>query len=457
MIEIVFICIYITIIYLVFSSLSSKDYWGVVGFVLLLMTFSPMMQYIYFPEYKMDTVLSYRQLPFKRVWLEYIQAFILILIYKKIPGIGPNRLIVRFVSLYILVNLFQFVNTQDFIRSLNGYWLSVVNPSIFALIASKVLNCNIHKESTILSVIFKYLFIVLGLFFVISIFNFFRGGVVQYDPDYEGLFIYGIGSGLGVFRDRILMTNVFMFLPLLFLPHDSIVKKNLTKKRLILFTLGIFLILLLSNSRTMYMAVLLMLLLVTIFNPFQNKTEMIKILVGVACLSIVVNIVSSGVDITEVISDRFTNQGTNMFESAKEDERYEIWSTAKDFAEDTHYLGIGFANFNLKYAGRAGNYSNAHSMYYTTLAERGIMALIWLVYTLLFIALSSYKEMKNRTRMLGSILFIGILCFSFVVYTGEDLFNVSQVAYALPPYFIMLALSLSLSYNNIQSDESIYS
>ena len=64
MIEIVFICIYITIIYLVFSSLSSKDYWGVVGFVLLLMTFSPMMQYIYFPEYKMDTVLSYRQLPF---------------------------------------------------------------------------------------------------------------------------------------------------------------------------------------------------------------------------------------------------------------------------------------------------------------------------------------------------------------------------------------------------------
>ena len=184
MIEIVFICIYITIIYLVFSSLSSKDYWGVVGFVLLLMTFSPMMQYIYFPEYKMDTVLSYRQLPFKRVWLEYIQAFILILIYKKIPGIGPNRLIVRFVSLYILVNLFQFVNTQDFIRSLNGYWLSVVNPSIFALIASKVLNCNIHKESTILSVIFKYLFIVLGLFFVISIFNFFRGGVVQYDPDY---------------------------------------------------------------------------------------------------------------------------------------------------------------------------------------------------------------------------------------------------------------------------------
>ena len=43
MIEIVFICIYITIIYLVFSSLSSKDYWVVVGFVLLLMTFSPMM------------------------------------------------------------------------------------------------------------------------------------------------------------------------------------------------------------------------------------------------------------------------------------------------------------------------------------------------------------------------------------------------------------------------------
>ena len=104
------------------------------------------------------------------------------------------------------------------------------------------------------------------------------------------------------------------------------------------------------------------------------------------------NIVSSGVDITEVISDRFTNQGTNMFESAKEDERYEIWSTAKDFAEDTHYLGIGFANFNLKYAGRAGNYSNAHSMYYTTLAERGIMALIWLVYTCCSLHLEATKK-----------------------------------------------------------------
>ena len=69
-----------------------------------------------------------------------------------------------------------------------------------------------------------------------------------------------------------------------------------------------------------------------------------------------------------------------------------------------------------------------------------------------------YKKAKRMSIILSIVLiFIGILCFSFVVYTGEDLFNVSQVAYALPPYFIMLALSLSLSYNNIQSDESIYS
>lgn len=452
MISIVFIAIYIIIYSMIFSSFYKRDYWSVIVFILLLLTFSPMMQYVYFPEYKMDPILGYRQLPFKRVWLEYVHTIFLLYIYNKIPGSRANPQIKYFVVLYIILNTFQFLTALDFVRALNGFWMSVINPAIFGLIVSKVLSNHKYTETSIIKGIFRYYTIVYILFFSISVFNFYRMGV-QYDSDYDGLFIYGLGSGLGVFRDRILMTNIFFFLPIICVPQSFDIRKNLKTSWFIFYIIGTFLILLMSNSRTMYAVTLLMILILTIFNPFKNRKALLKLILGIGILIVAINSISSSSDITEVITDRFTNRGVTSLESAKEDERYEIWEAAVKMSKETYYMGIGFANFNIMYTGRTGHYSNAHSMYYTTLAERGIGALLFLFAALFSIMKVSYKNLKNNVRTLPVILLLGTFCFSLVVYTGEDLFNVSQVAYSLPPYFIFLILGICFSYKNIKNEE----
>lgn len=412
------------------------------------MTFSPMMQYVYFPEYKRDAIWGIRQLPFKRVWLEYVHTLILLFFYSKIPGNSKSYRIGFFVFAYFLLNSFQFINATDSERALNGFWLSVVNPSVFGLIVNKVLVNHRFSESKISAGIFRYYIIVFVLFYAISVFNFFRVGA-QFDPDYEGLYIYGIGSGMGIFRDRIIMTIVFFYLPILFVPKKYSIREKLNARWYVFFVIASLLMLLLCNSRTMYIVTLVMLLFLFFYNPYKNRTDLFRILVSAMLIFFCINLISSGNSITEIISSRFTNQGTTALQSAENDERFEMWDAAIKLSKESNYLGIGFAHFHLMYSGRAGNYSNAHSMYYTTLSERGIGALLWLIITIITILCLSYKYMKKKKLLLPSVIFIGTICFSIVVYTGEDLFNVSQVAYSLSPYFLFMILSICFSYKNI--------
>lgn len=455
MINILFLFIYLLIYRQIFKSIRSENYWMMVVNVLFLVTFSPMMQYIYYPLYKLDAILGIRQLPFARVWLEYVQTIVLLYIYSKIPGNFVNLRVKIIVISYMVLNTFQFFMADDIIRSINGYWLSVVNPSIFFLIVHKVTSNNYIKESEITNGLFRYMTYLLVFYFAISIFNFFRGDA-EIDSDFEGLYIYGLGNGLGIFRSRILMTVLFFFLPFFFLPKSRQMFCMVSNKEFLFVGISIFLILLQCNSRTMYAVIALIVIIMIVMNPYKNRMSMVKLLICIMVMTTIVNTITTGNSISEIVESRFTNQGETVLESAQNDERLIIWENAKKLSEESCYLGIGFSHFCLRYEGRAGRYSNAHSMYYTTLSERGLGALLWLIYIICYIIATSFLKMRQRLLSLPGVFMIGTICFAISVYTGEDLFNISQVAYSLPPYFIFLVASICISYNNIESDEELY-
>lgn len=452
MINIVFIGIYIILLYKVYTCFKKRNYWALVMCLLLFLTFSPMMQYVYFPEYKLDATSGTRFLGFARVWLEYVHVILQLVILAHIPGRNRgNKSVVYFAFFYLILNALQFFTALDVTRSFNGYIVSVVNPTIFCLIVNKVLSNYAFSTSKITKGLFKYYFVVMAFFYIISVFNFFRGGTII-EADNEGLFIYGLGSGFGIFRDRILMTELFFFLAIIFTPRDRTLMNGISRPQFILFILGSMIMLILCNSRTMYVSVAFLVLLLTVFNPFNNRKSLLGMLALAFIFMLVVNSISSGMDITEIIFSRFHNKGATALESASEDERYLIWETAKEYAARTNYIGIGIGNFATVYS---RGYSNAHSLYYSVLVERGMLVLVWLLLTLVTLIVKSYRKFRKEKNTLFLVVLLGVLLYSIISYTGEELFNVSQVAYSLSPYFIFLMLSLCYT-SNITEDENIH-
>lgn len=452
MINIAFIVVYFSLLFQVIKYLKRRDFWKLIIALMLFLTFSPMMQYVYFPEYKQDAITGLRYLGFKRVWLEYCHVFLLLYIYSRIPFSNRNnKTVVFFATTYLILNALQFFTSFDISRSFNGYVVSVINPTIFGLIVNKILSNYSFSSSSLTKGIFDYYFVILIIFYVISVVNFFRVETVL-ETDYEGLFMYGLGNGLGVFRDRILMTEMLFFITLIFVPLDRYMMRGIKRKYFIMYTVGSMLLLLLSNSRTMYLASVLLIIILLVFNPFKNRKSLFLVLFLNTLVIVAINAVSSGSDISEIVFNRFHNKGTSVVESAKDDERYMIWESAKSYAEKTDYLGIGIGNFSTIYT---KNYSNAHSLYYSVLVERGGFVLCWLLVALLTIIVCSYKKICKNNSAFFWVVILGVILYALISYTGEELFNVSQVVYSLSPYFIFLMLSICLS-RNILDDEKLY-
>ena len=449
MINILLTSIFFTIVFYSFRCYQKKDYWYLMVCLLCLVTFSPMMQYVVFPEYKKYDALGIRYLAFDRVWVEYIVSLVFVLFYISLPK--PRFKGLRFINLllilYIIFNLSQFFFCVDYIRAINGYWISVINPVLYILCLNKVITYKgIIFTSDIYKFFYRYSVFLLFLFFAISFFNFLRVGFAE-DEYVESLHIWGISSGLGVFRSRIVLTSLFFISPIILFPSKYAEKKGF--KHLLLFTIGFLLVLFVANSRTMYFGFLVMFIISVLINPFKSRKSQLFFLSCFIIFVVVANSISTNINILELVTGSFLKRGDTVVSSALEDERFLIWNFALKCADQAHYLGTGIGSFTLLYE---RHYSNAHSLYLSILAERGIFVFLLIIYTLIYIIFVAWNKSHSKGGYLYRLISIGTICYCIISYTGEELFNVAQVAYSLTPYMIFI-FAVFVAYNSFVKDE----
>lgn len=447
MMELAFTVVFLFLFFLANRAYNKQDFSSFVLFLLMFITFSPMMQYVVFPDYKKYDLTGIRFLGVQRIWVEFIVTGVLFYFNGLIQSIEKtmNTKLNLILFLYFILNLTQFINCIDLNRAFSGFWMSVVNPILFIIIFDKLLRGFNFTIRDLISIVYKYsIFLLLG-FYVFSIVNVSRGVVI--DVESESLHLFGLGYGLGLFQSRIVMTVIFMFLPLIFLPKSSYF---IELKYINYFIGSVFLTLVFCNSRTMYLAIVLMFLLVVILNPFGNRSSQIKLLLVLVISVVCIGIFSHSSIFEDVIAARFYNKGDTALASAMEDERFLIWEAAVREAERSNYLGIGIGNFVLTYY---RNYSNAHSLYYSVLTERGIGVLILVIYIILHNIFKGWKTAVNNSCFFFKVLSIGTLSFAFVVYTGEELFNCAQVAYSVIPYLLMLSFCIIENFEYIYYEE----
>lgn len=443
--ELVFSAVFLCLSFLSFMYLNRKDYNKALLLLLFLITFSPMMQYVVFPEYKRYDAMGIRFLGVQRIWVEFIVTIILLLVKNKlpIPTIKINKGFYIVLSLFFLLNLTQFFYCQDFNRAFSGFWMSVVNPIIYVTIVDRLIRSSVVRVYDMMSLFYKYGMFLLAGFYFFSFMNVTRG--VAVDDDSEALHLFGLGYGLGLFQHRIVMTAIFTFLPIMMLPRETLYKAGI--KHINIFIALVFLTLIFCNSRTMYLGSLLMYVLVATFNPFKNRKSYVKLLLLLAFSVFLIDIFTHSSIFEDVIAVRFHNKGDTAYSSAMEDERFLIWDFAVQEAHNSHYLGMGIGNFALSYV---KHFSNAHSLYYSVLAERGILVLICTIYVILYNIVKGWIVSKRINNDFFKVLSIGTFCYAIIAYTGEELFNCAQVAYSIMPYLLFIIYCTITNYKHLK-------
>lgn len=447
--NLIFLIAILFVLYKITISINKNNNIDLILYTLCLILISPMIQYLTYPEYK--NMNEIRVLNLERIWPELliigIEVGIILAQFHRNKFINKSTTFSVILTLFLISNLFQFITTVDLERSFYGYMISVIKPVAFGIITFKSF-CDLKKINIaeIINLIIRFSLINISILLTFIFFNIIRGAInideinfIQYD-------------GLGIFRIRIIFTILTFFFPLIFINIDYHLKE-INKKYFFLFRILMIVLLVISGSRTMYMSSLIMGVILIIFNPFNNRKTIIKTIIFLTVVLGVIQLFSNS-DVLDIISSRFTNKGGTIISSAINDERFLIWEFAKRMYRESNYMGIGIGNFTLLHP---KHYANAHSLFYSILAERGIFSLIFfilLIMTILANLVISARKTKALIKNFYFSLIAGVLFYLAISITGEELLSISQVVYSIVPHMILFIFTISLISRKIFYNEA---
>ncbi|MHB1126559.1 MAG: O-antigen ligase family protein [Bacillota bacterium] len=200
--------------------------------------------------------------------------------------------------------------------------------------------------------------------------------------------------------------------------------------------IAIYIILLLTFSRGVYLAMIIYLIAWWIF---VNKQKAIS-------QAIIIVVIITSVYILAPTS--FINQSSNFFverfgienqaltissmsERVAIDPRWELQKQALEISKKSWYFGTGLGGFawELEQNGYLFRYSNAHNLYLTLLAEGGIPFFVGIMIFLFILLRLSYR--------LSRPIFVGIICFLVYGFYSGQIYETAGTVTAMDYYYLL--------------------
>ena len=436
----VFILIYSILIILLLFSLSKRNIKLFLVLFGITFSFSPLMQYVIFPEYK--TFTGYRAVSIERIFFEYVNTFLLLIAFTRFKTIRVKTKIYKtfkiIIFLWVIFNLFSVFFSINFARSLNAFFISVLNPVLFAgLFNNKKI---IHDSSNFIVLFFCILICFnLGIKYLSIFYNYARGAI-------ESAILLGHGSvEFGNLRGNSATNFLSFFLPMLLVNQNWIKNdklRNLLKvtKILLIFVFST------SGSRTGYFLISIFLL----FSFFSRRIKIKQFLQISIILTLSFTIFSylNQHDFSNFLFDRFTAKGETILESASNDERLILWSNSIEKLRNNNFKGLGISNYFLVFK----KYSNAHNLYINIIFERGILVLLLFLLMTIFSIKIQIKNINSlrysHNKVIFMSLLIGLNLFLIASTTGEDFLSISQTVHAFSSYIFSIIIFYPIYFYN---------
>ena len=443
--NLIFTITYCLLILITFYELLHKNIFRFLIVFAILFSFSPLMQYVIYPEYK--TEAGYRDFSFGRIYYEYFNTIILILANLVFKTIGNHTRSISIISVLILswigLNTVSLISSIDILRSLNGLVLSVINPLLYIRLFN-------HKRimpftANFIIALFSYVIIFnLGIKFGSIVYNFGRGAMSTMEIGYSTI-------DFGNFRSNSGTNFLAFFLPLIYFNNTEIenrLTRNLFKisKFLMIFTFII------TGSRTGYI-VLVMTLLAGLFIYYKDRSRLFGISF-IVTIALILFISINTTSFTKYIEGRFTQKGDTAVESALNDERLALWGNAIREIKKNKFIGIGMGNYPLIH-----RYGNPHNLFITLLYERGIAVFIVFL-CLIFYAMRQYKYLSYNVSSENDPSIFRLMQFGLILYlissfTGEAFISISQTVHVFPSYIFIIFIMLPFYFSNYQASDYI--
>jgi O-antigen ligase len=132
-----------------------------------------------------------------------------------------------------------------------------------------------------------------------------------------------------------------------------------------------------------------------------------------------------------------------------QNDRWEIYRSAMEMAKKTSFVGVGLGGFVWGLSDELGqqpNYSNAHNLYLTSLAEGGILFAVALVAFLAFLTVWSFHVYRAAFCALVAWIFYGL--FSGEIYESANLATAGD-------YYCLLFVAAFLMYKSRQTQNFV--
>jgi O-antigen ligase len=205
-----------------------------------------------------------------------------------------------------------------------------------------------------------------------------------------------------------------------------------------------YLFLLFNFSRGIWLA---MGVLVLLWGFTVSAKDAIKATAAVALVLVFVSIMV-GTDFRQLAADfaRERYEGMSL-DVMGQNERWEIYDSAMEMAKKTSFVGVGLGGFVWGLSDELGqqpNFSNAHNLYLTSLAEGGILFALALIAFLCFLTGWSFYIYRPAFCALAAWSFYGL-------FSGE-IYESANVATA-GDYYCLLFVAAFLMYKARQRDQ----
>jgi O-antigen ligase len=206
-----------------------------------------------------------------------------------------------------------------------------------------------------------------------------------------------------------------------------------------------YLFLLFNFSRGIWLA---MGILVLLWGFTVNAKHAIKAAAAVALVLAFISLMV-GADFRQVAADfaRERYEGMSL-DVMGQNERWEIYDSAMEMAKKTSFVGVGLGGFVWGLSDELGqqpNFSNAHNLYLTSLAEGGILFALTLIAFLCFLTGWSFYIYRPAFCALATWTFYGF--FSGEIYESANLATAGD-------YYCLLFVAAFLMYKTRQREQA---
>ncbi len=419
---------------------------------LLLLSFSPMMQYIVFPEMNEGQYFAF---PLRRIYCELINIFIVLIflvlsVLKKRINMKGRVMMIFLAFLWICTSSIQLFFSIDFERSIVIYLFGVILPFLIFV------SFAIHD-------IFEYSKIELLRIFILSLACFIIFNLsITYIGYFYYVFLKGFGSfssldflrnsQVGVFRSNAGINYLAHFIPFIFIKYPYLYPKE--KKIVNVAKVMFVMLFIFTLSRTGTLILVLGFLFIFLYSKKFGTNRKKLLLYIFLFLILALNLFPNLIDFA---TERFFYKGNTVSEAIKYDPRMLIWETADLNILKNPFTGYGLGAF-YHLSPLVDKFSNAHNIFRNILLERGIFAIITLFITIIFYIRINVKINKlncndpNIVKLfLG--LRIGLLLYFIMSFTSEELIVTGGPSHSLPMIIIIYLLAFHYIFYNATKKE----